>query len=222
MGIFDRFQESPFGPLNEHMRQVKECVGLVRPMFELVRDKDFDGLRALTMQVFKTEHEADKIKTEIRRRIPRSFYLPIYRGDLLAYLKLQDDMADAVEDVAVLLTLKKLAMPASLEEGIMELVNRVLTTCELLFQCTDQLANLVESDFAGPRSEEILDFVARAEHAEWRADKAQFVVSQQLFALEDELRATDIMLWSNVFVVLGKLANTADNTAERLRRMLAR
>ncbi len=222
VGIFDRFQESPFGPLNEHMQRVKECVALVRPMFEFVRDENFDGLGALTMQVFKTEHEADKIKTEIRRRIPRSFYLPIYRGDLLAYLKLQDDMADTVEDLAVLLTLKRLRMPAALVDSIMELVNRVLSTCDLLFQCTDQLANLVESDFSGRRSQEILEFVAQAEHAEWRADKAQFVVSQQLFQLEDELRATDIMLWSNVFVVLGKLANTADNAAERLRRMLAR
>jgi len=222
VSIFDRFEESPFGPLGEHMRKVKECVALVEPMFQRVRDEDFDGLKDLTHQVFKIEHEADQIKTEIRRRIPKSFYLPIYRGDLLAYLKLQDDMADSAEDLAVLLTLKDLHVPKPMADDIMQLVQKVLDVCEHLFQCTDQLASLVEADFGGPRTDEILDLVAKAEHAEWEADKVQYFASQKLFALEDEIRATDIMLWSHVFQQLGKLANQADNTAERLRRMLVR
>jgi len=222
VNVFERFQESPFGPLNAHMARVKECVALVEPIFECVRQQDFDGLKRLSEQVFKLEHEADQIKTEIRRRIPKSFYLPIYRGDLLAYLKLQDDVADSVEDVAVGLTIKHLTLPAALADDVQEYVKRVMHVCEVLFQCGDQLASLVEADFGGTRVQEILDLVAEAEHAEWRADKAQFTVAQKLFALEDELRATDIMLWSNVFRELGRLANHADKTAERLRRMLVR
>jgi len=222
MSIFERFEESPFGPLGEHMRMVKECVALVEPMFQRVRDKDFEGLKTITHDVFKYEHEADKIKNEIRRRIPKSFYLPIYRGDLLAYLKLQDDMADSAEDLGVLLTFKNLCMPEAIADDIMALVKQVLVVCEHMFQCTDQLTNLVEADFGGSRAGEILDLVAKAEHAEWEADKVQYAASQKLFALEDEVRATDIMLWCNVFQQLGKLANQADNTAERLRRMLVR
>lgn len=222
MSIFDRFEESPFGPLGKHMRMVKECVALVEPMFQRVRDNDWEGLGNITHQVFKYEHEADKVKNEIRRRIPKTFYLPIYRGDLLAYLKLQDDMADSVEDLAVLLTLKNLAMPEPLADNIMELVKQVLVVCDYLFHCTDQLAILVEADFGGKRVNEILDLVAKAERAEWEADKVQYAASQKLFTLEDEVRATDIMLWSHVFQQLGKLANQADNTAERLRRMLVR
>jgi len=220
VSVFDRFEESPFGPLGEHMREVKQCVALVEPMFRRVQARDYGGLRQITQQVFKLEHQADEIKHEIRRRIPKSFYLPIYRGDLLAYLKLQDDIADSVEDVGVLLTIKDLEMPEAIAEHIMELVRRVLTVCEYLFQCTDQLTSLVEADFEGPRCQAILDLVAKAEHAEWRADKAQYTASQKLYSLEDEIRATDIMLWSSIFQQLGKLANQADNTAERLRRML--
>ena len=40
--------------------------------------------------------------------------------------------------------------------------------------------------------------------------------------MEDELRPTDIFLWSGIFQNLGALANHADKTAERLRRMLVR
>ena len=54
------------------------------------------------------------------------------------------------------------------------------------------------------------------------ADKAAFGLSQQIFAREDEMKATDIFLWSSVIRELGGLANYADKTAERLRRMLVR
>ena len=64
--------------------------------------------------MFKAEHAADMIKDDIRRTIPKRFFLPVYRGDLLGYVKLQDDMADSVEDIAVLLTIKKLTLPPSL------------------------------------------------------------------------------------------------------------
>ena len=221
MSVFEQFEQSPFGPLGEHIAKVKECVALVKPMFEFVRDQNYEGLQAVSRQVSKIEHEADIVKTEIRRRIPKTFYLPIHRGDLLAYLKLQDDIADSVEDVAVCLTIKNLVLPSALEELTFEYVGRVLRTCELLFQCTGQLATLAEGDSASGRMEGILEVIAEAEHEEWRADEAQFSLAQKLFALDDEMKATDIFLWSNVFRELGRLANHADKTAERLRRMLA-
>jgi predicted phosphate transport protein (TIGR00153 family) len=220
MSVLDRFQESPFGPLGEHMAKVRECVALVEPIFDCVAREDQDELKRLSEQVFKLEHQADEIKTEIRRRIPRSFYLPIFRGDLLAYLKLQDDVADSVEDVAVGLTIKQLSLPPTLAEDVREYVQRVMRVCELLFECSDQLKDLVEQDFGGPRVKAILELVEQAEHAEWEADKVQYRLARKLYALDDELRATDIMLWSNVFRELGRLANHADKSAERLRRML--
>ncbi|NLX14048.1 MAG: TIGR00153 family protein [Phycisphaerales bacterium] len=222
MNVFDQFEEKPFGPLAEHMAKVKECVSLVGPMFECVRQQNYEELKRISQQVFKEEHKADQIKNHIRETMPKSFYLPIYRGDLLAYLKLQDDIADSAEDVAVVLTIKRLVMPASIADHIMNLVRQVLQVCTSLFECSENLRDLSERDFGGRRVREILDLVAQAEREEWETDKTQFDLAQKLFALEDEMRATDIFLWSNVFQNLGKLANHADKTAERLRRMLIR
>ena len=81
---------------------------------------------------------------------------------------------------------------------------------------------MAAADFGGPRVEEVMGLVREAEHGEWVADKMQYKLAQHLFALEDELKATDIYLWSGIFQNLGALANHADKTAERLRRMLAR
>ena len=222
MSVFDRFEISPFGPLSDHMAKVKECVALVMPMFDCVLARDDESLRRLTEQVFKTEHEADQIKNEIRRRIPRTFALPIFRGDLLAFLKLQDAIADSVEDIAVTLTIKPLRLPQSLADDVQAFVRQVLAVYEELYEASDRLKELTEQDFGGQRCEQLLEILANAEHAEWEADKLQYRLAQKLFALDDEMKATDIFLWSGVFQELGGLANHADKTAERLRRMLNR
>ncbi len=222
MTDFSDFAEAPFRPLGAHMAKVKECVALVIPMFEEVLAGDWDALATRTQTIFKVEHQADQIKTEIRTAMPRAFALPIFRGDLLAYLKLQDDMADTVEDLGVVVTLKNLSLPESLVEDVRGYVAKVVEVCELLFQCTDQLGDLKESDFQGNVGRAITELVAKAEHAEWEADKAEYAVSKKLFAADDEIKPTDIYLWSKVFMELGKLANHADKTAERLRQMLSR
>lgn len=222
MGILDWREPSPFEPLAEHMKHVRTCVDLVLPMFECVRDGNYDKLTALTAEVFKAEHEADRVKTEIRRTIPKAFALPVYRGDLLAFLHVQDELADTAEDLAVQLTIKRLTLPQALADDAIEYVRQSLRVCEKLYAALAQLKDLVEADFGGPRGKRVMVLVGEAEHEEWVADKMQYKLAQRLFALEDEMKPTDIFLWSNIFQSLGALANHADKTAERLRRMLAR
>ena len=76
MSIAKMFKQSPFEPLGRHMAKAMECVRMVPPMFAAVRDRKYDELEALTKTVFKTEHQADIIKDEIRQTIPKTFSCP--------------------------------------------------------------------------------------------------------------------------------------------------
>ena len=219
--IRDLFKESPFEPLRYHMKTVMECVAVLRPMFAAVRDGQYDTLQELAKKVFKVEHQADMIKDDIRRTIPKRFFLPVYRGDLLGYIKLQDDMADSVEDLAVLLTIKNLTLPPSLVDPTFEYLTKVEEVCRGTCAISDYFPTLVEGDMVGTEAEQALSMVADVEKREWEADRLQYTLSQQLFALEDEMKATDIFLWFRVYGELGQLANFAEKTGDRLRRMLS-
>lgn len=222
MQSWDWREESPFAPLAEHMQHVRKCVDHVLPMFESIRDGDYDRLNALAEEVFKVEHEADKVKNEIRRTVPKAFSLPVFRGDLLAFVHMQDQIADTAEDIAVQLTLKRLALPAELATDVLAYVQQVLAVCNPLYAAVTLLPTLREQDFGGPKGDQLMQLIADAEHEEWVADKRQYRLAQRLFALEDHMKPTDIFLWSGVFQNLGALANHADKSAERLRRMLSR
>lgn len=219
--IEELFNASPFEPLLYHLQKVKACVNLVRPMLEAVRGGDYGELDRLTERVFKTEHEADIIKDEIRQTIPRSFFLPVYRGDLLGYLKLLDNMADSAEDIAFLLTLKRLKLPDKIATELFAFVDTVLIVCEKAYAMNEQIRDLVARGFHADQANAVFEMIRTVEKAEWEADKAQYALSKSLFAMEDDLKATDVMLWWRVFLELGQLANHAEKTADRLRRMLS-
>ena len=203
------------------MKTVMECVAYVRPMFEAVRDENYDKLQEIARKIFKTEHEADIIKDEIRQTIPRRFFLPVYRGDLLGYLKLQDDMADSVEDIAVLLTIKHLKLPGVLVTPTFDYLSTVENVCHQTREIGEYLPTLVKGDMVGKEAEHVLEQIAAVDKAEWEADRIQYALSQQLFALEDEMKASDLLLWFRVYGELGQLANFAEKTGDRLRRMLS-
>ncbi len=216
----EMFRQSPFKPLRAHMDKVMECVALVRPMFEAVRDDHREKLEDITKAVFKAEHDADILKDEIRQSIPKTFYLPVFRGDLLGYLKLQDDMADEAEDLAVLLTIKPISLPEPIRDQAMEYVNAVIEVCDLSNRLSAQLQDVVEHGFHPDQVESALTRVKEVEKAEWKSDRIQYKLSQQLFALEERISAVDIMLWFKIFGELGSLANYAESLADRVRRML--
>jgi len=203
------------------MDSVLDCVDLVRPMFEAVRDKQYDALEALAKKVFKAEHQADLIKDEIRLTLPKRFFLPVYRGDLLGYLKGQDDMADSVEDIAALLTMKQIKLPDSLVDGALAYVDKVVDVCRQTRGISDYIPTLVEGDMVGEEAAHAVKLVAEVEHAEWEADRLQHKLSKSMFAVEDEMKPTDVMLWFRIFGELGQLANFAEKTGDRLRRMLS-
>ncbi len=220
--IFQLFGKSPFGPLVEHTRRVHSTVELISPLFEAFLAEDWERSRELYEQISKLEHKADLTKNEIRDTLPRSIFLPVDRQDMLRYLKEQDAIADAAEDVAVIVTMRHTPCPDALRPEVMHLVEQVIKTSELLLDAGLELQRLFESSFGGPEVVKVLDMVSEVNDQEWEADKVQGSLSRALLEHEEELGAVSIILWMRIIEVLGQVANHAENTGDLLRMMLAR
>jgi predicted phosphate transport protein (TIGR00153 family) len=216
------FGKSPFVLLVEHTRRVHRTVELIRPLFEAFLDEDWDRCEALYKKISKREHKADLEKNKIRDQLPRSIFLPVDRGDVLKYLKEQDSIADAAEDVAVLITIRKTPCPEELKPLVLDFVDQVIRTSEELVAAGSVLTELVESRFGGPEVERVLTMVANVNDQEWEADKRQRALSRAIMEREDELDAISIVIWMRIITTLGAIANHAENTGDMLRMMLAR
>lgn len=221
-GIFRLFARSPFEPLVRHTTEVQETVELLRPLFEAFLSDDAGKLEELYEEICRREHEADDTKNEVREHLPTSVLLPVSRGDILSYVKEQDAIADSVEDLGVILTMRKIAIVPELHERLLALVDKVLETAQVLFDTAHELTNLQAASFTGPEVERVFGRVADLHRREREADELQAVFSKAVFDYEDRIDPISVFLLMHLAEVLGDVADHAENTGDMLRLMLAR
>ncbi|MDP6058916.1 MAG: DUF47 family protein, partial [Pirellulaceae bacterium] len=99
---------SPFNLLQRHMEQVAKCIAKMSELLDSFEAGDWELVETLATEVSRLEHEADQIKDDIRNQLLRRFFMPINRSHVLEILSIQDGLADAAENVAVLLTIKEI------------------------------------------------------------------------------------------------------------------
>ena len=220
--IFLMFAKSPFKPLVSHIDLVQECVNQIIPLFEFLQARDYQKVEETSKRIEKLEHKADKIKDDIRSHLPQSIFLPVDKRDFMRLLSAQDDIADAVEDLAVLLRIKNLEIPGTLNESLMDLAHHVVGAANEACRMIRELEDLLEASFGGAEAEKVEKMAQNLGTAEWEADKKQFLLAQQLFSLGDQLNAADLLLMNEVVKKLGGVADEAEKIGKTLRIFLAR
>ncbi len=123
--------------------------------FEALLNKDFANVEALAAQISEAEHLADITKNDIRNHLPKSLFLPIDRNQLLEILRIQDDIADQAEDIAILATLKQLELPAVLKEPFEKFLKKNVETVEGVHNIIKEFHELLESSFGGIEAEKV-------------------------------------------------------------------
>ncbi len=214
------FGRSPFGPLVEHAKKVSSCVQLVRPMAEALIAGEYEKMEELQNRISKAEHEADLIKNGIREHLPKQFFLAVSQRDLLHFLHQQDEIADAAEDFAVILTFREMKLHPKMVEMYREFLDKVLATCEQTVSATEELGLLLEASFGGPEADKVLEIIDDVSRKEWEADRLQRKLIKRMFTLEEDLGPVNIMILSESFKALDALADASENTANNLRLMI--
>ena len=221
MGVLGKFfAPSPFVQLQEHSKKVHECVELLRPLANALLAEDYDKIEQLHNVMSKTEHEADQIKTELRDRIGKMYLLSVGRLELSEFLAYQDDVADAAEDFAVVMLLRKTKIPQELQSDFMALVEQVINVSEHLMVLTDKLSTLAEAAFTGEEAQEMLKAIENISHGEWQTDRLERKFARKFYSMEDQLDPITIMFLDKYCKRLSFIANAAEKSAKFLRLII--
>jgi len=218
--IVQLFSKSPFGPLQEHLKKVGDCVELVKPLFQALLDNDDESLRSTAKQISKLEHSADEIKNEIRDNLPRNIFMPVNRSDFLNLLSQQDSIADTVEDIAFLLTVRKTNCPESWRDSLLSYVHKCVNVFNETSEIYESLDSLVQSGMTGPDASAVLKKINDIGLKEWEVDKTQFEMLSNMFSMEDEMKPADLFWWSKIFKELGDIGNYSEKSVNSIRMMI--
>ncbi|GMQ80360.1 MAG: TIGR00153 family protein [Planctomycetia bacterium] len=211
---------SPFGLLQRHMEQVAKCIAKMGESLDALQQGRWDLVDKLADEASRLEHHADQIKDDIRNHLLRRVFMPVNRAQVLEILAYQDNLADAAEDVAVLLTIKQIETPPGLIEEFQQFRELNIGAFRLALEIVGQLDELVESGFGGSEAEKIRTMVHDAAYAEHQVDVLQRKVLKKIFAEESALSAADLSIWNQLIKELGGLSNLSENLADRIQMTL--
>lgn len=218
--ILNLFGRSPFAPLQSHMQKVVGCVHMLPSLFDALQNKDYDSVQKIAEKISELEHLADITKNDIRNHLPKSLFLPIDRGNLLEMLSLQDSIADAVEDVAVLVTLKPLVLPGIFHDDFHGFLQKNIEAFDAAYAIIKEIHELLETSFGGIEAQKVgamVDDVAFKEH---EVDLIQRKLLKGLYQAENEMTYSTFDLWQRIFEALASISNLSENLANRVRMTL--
>lgn len=218
--ILKLFGQSPFVPLHAHMDKIAACVHKLPELFDAMQAGDHEKLKGIAEEISKLEHQADRTKNDIRNHLPKSLYLPIDRHQFLEILTLQDSIADAAEDIAVLTSLKEMKIHPSLRPIFEKFLIKNIETFDDARAIINELQELIESSFGGTEAEKVRSMVDTVAFKEHEVDLIQREFLKIIFGLENEMGYGTFYLWLRIAESLGNISNLSEKLAWRVRRTL--
>jgi len=218
--IADLFGHSPIRPMQEHMRAAVECARQILPLFEEMIAGDTAAVTARHQAIDRLEHEADRIKNEIRSHLPKRMFLAVERRDMLEILDYQDSIADVAQDIAELADIRSMVVPKELASAFVDLVRRAVAACEQAERVIEELDGLVEAGFRGREVARVDEMIRELSRMESDSDELEERVQRLLFGIEDEL-GISALFWYKLIGDVGGLADYAERVGNRLRLLIA-
>ncbi|HIE04637.1 MAG TPA: TIGR00153 family protein, partial [Candidatus Latescibacteria bacterium] len=175
----------------------------------------------LEKEVSREEHRIDVRKREIRENLPKGVFLPVDRSDLLAFLKPQDSIADFVEDVVHIMSLRPGKVPEEIRKGLSELVDAVRTV-DAYVETVGKLSRVARFSFRGKDIAQVMEEISRVEELEHETDIIEMSLGRTIFAAEGEIGPVGVYHLSELAKAIGEVADNAARAADRLRTMICR
>ena len=214
------FGASPIRPMQKHMNVAVACAKEVLPLFEDVAAGRIEGFPTRRDAIDRLEHEADDIKNEIRSRLPRRLFMAVERRDMLEILDHQDSIADCAQDIAGLIDQRSMVAPEELAAPLLDLVRKVVFTCEHAGQVIQELDDLVETGFSGRPAGRVEEMINALNALESETDEMAERAQRKLFSMENELGVSTVF-WSQLIIWVGRMADHAEKVGNRLRLLIA-
>ena len=216
------FGRSPIGPIQEHMQVAFEAAEHLPELIQASTDGDWDRAKQIHKAISEAESEADKLKRNVRRHLPKSLFLPVPRSDLLTLVSIQDQVANTAQDFASIMMARDMQFPEKLVPAVLELTAASVACCGQALASIQELDELLEVGFSGREVKRVESMLKELDKLERRTDKLQFSLRRKLFKMEADLPPVDVMFYYRAMALLGELADGAEKVGDRLQILMAK
>ncbi|MDA8962714.1 TIGR00153 family protein [Pseudomonadales bacterium] len=215
------FGQSPIRPIQTHMARVHECAEQLIPFIEASLQDDWATAKQIRSTISKLEAKADKIKKELRLNLPKNLLMPVHRSDMLDLIGRQDKIANCTKDISGIMMGRKMAIPESMAEIILEYAETAVATSAQALKAINEMDELLSTGFRGRELILVEGLIQELDELENKNDKLQIAVRAKLFKLESKLSPIDVMFLYRIIDGIGELADRAQKVGSRMQLLIA-
>ncbi len=216
------FSQSPLRPLQKHMAVAYETAQALAIFYAETQQLHWVEAKISQQKIIRLENIADDLKRELRTHLPKSLFLPVARGDILAMLSTQDKIANQAKDIAALMLGRQMVIPEPLQVNFRTLLTLSLATCEKAKLAIDEFDELLECGFRGSELQFVETMIDELERLEHQTDEIQAILREHLFSIEKSLPPIDVIFLYKLIDFVGALADHAHDVGGKLQILLAR
>ena len=214
----DAMFDSPFDGLKKHSNFIKRSINELKKGVNHYSEGEFKKAQECFDKVSKLEHQADKIKIQIRENLPKFIFMPITRDDFLKLLKEADSILDYAEDVSVLLPMREEEIPDIVRDDFKKFAKKVFESVEQLEEMMNIFSKLLNSSFGRRPKERAKELQKELSDREHEADRIEKRISKEMFNYKEEpLTAVHLL---KVVDRMDSIADHAENVGDMIDSIL--
>ncbi len=220
--ISEMLGKSPVHPIQDHISVAYECAEMLPSIFEAANLNDWDKVVRVNERIRNLEHDADKIKIQIRSNLPKSLFMPVPRQDLLELVLVQDKIANITKSIAGMINQRKIQIPTVMYDEFMVFVNLCVDAAKFAKKSVNELDELYETGFRGAEVKLVQELINNLDKIETKTDLKQHAMQNELFKIEKEMPPVDVMFLYKLIDMVGAIADMAERVGRRLELLLAK
>lgn len=202
------------------MDRVGRCVAKGQALLDAYLVNDQETVELLASEIDQIEGEADEIKRDVEQELRSGVFMAVERGRLRQLIVVQDSIADKMQNLARLATLRGCGEPPAFTDTFRKFVALNLKIFNAVRGVIDELDQLLESGNTAEVQDMIAQHIQEISNLEDEADDLQHMLLKELFAVEHEMTPGGFFLWTKIFKQVGDIGDRSNRLANRLRSTL--
>ncbi len=208
-----------FECLENHARHVLACTELLPSALEAYFEGDYERCQQISDEIVRIEREADRIKQNIRGHLPPGIIMPVDKFELFLYLKEQDAVADAAEDILKWLTFRQVRPKEEIAEQMLALARHNAETSQFLIPLIEKARAYLSTanEKAREDAKKVVRTIRTREH---ESDVVATELKRNIFASELDALSVYYLLKLTEFIC--DISGHSENAADLMRAMIAK
>lgn len=214
------FAKNPYTQLRKHLVKVECTVNKLDELLQLFYTGDIPALLPMIEEVSRLEHECDLVKNDLRKSLAKRTFFSANREQLYTVLRLQDDIADSCEKVAMLFQLQKLEPRPEILEAFQKFAMKNIEAFGWTMKIMNEIETICESTFGGYEALKVKGLIDELSYLEHEADVLKREFMKKFFEIADGMSAPTFYLWMRLIDELGLISHSSEKQAMALRYIL--